>query len=55
MLFRSGRALAGSASEYGEVQLPANAEQVFSEASELAACAAQRLRDVADVADRLDS
>ncbi len=50
-----GRSLAGSASEYGEVQLPANPEQVFPEALDLAACAAQRLRDVADVADRLDS
>jgi ATP-dependent DNA helicase DinG len=50
-----GRSLAGSGGEYGEVQLPANAEQVFPEASDLAACAAQRLRDVADQADRLDS
>ena len=49
-----GRSLAGSASEYGEVQLPANAERVFPEAADLAACAAQRLRDAADMADRLN-
>jgi ATP-dependent DNA helicase DinG len=49
-----GRSLAGSASEYGEVQLPADAAEAFSEAADLAARAAQRLQGVAEMAERLD-
>ncbi len=50
-----GRSLASNTSEYGEVQLPADAAQAFPEPAALAGRAAARLRDVADLAERLDS
>jgi Rad3-related DNA helicase len=48
-----GRCLAGSASEYGEVQLPAYPDRVFPEAAELARVAADRITSAADAADRI--
>ncbi len=50
-----GRSLASNTSEYGEVQLPADAARAFPEPAALAGRAAARLRDVADLAERLDS
>ncbi len=48
-----GRALSVRASEYGEVQLPVDAEQVFRDAAALAHSAAARLEAVAAAAERL--
>jgi len=50
-----GRSLADRASEFGEVQLPAYAEEVVPEAARLAESAARRLEAVADAADELDA
>jgi len=50
-----GRLLAGSASEYGEVQLPAHATEAFPEVAVLAETAASRLEMVARAADALDA
>jgi len=50
-----GRSLGDRASEFGEVQLPAYAEKIFPEAAELAQSIAQRLADIADMADDLDA
>jgi Rad3-related DNA helicase len=50
-----GRLLAGVASEYGEVQLPARAAEAFPEVAELAATAADRLAVVARAAEELDA
>ena len=44
-----GRALADRASEFGEVQLPADADRLFPEAADLAKTAAERLDQVASV------
>ncbi|MCZ6463313.1 MAG: exonuclease domain-containing protein, partial [Proteobacteria bacterium] len=49
-----GSQLAGRISEYGEVQLPANADRIFPEAAELADVAAGRIEQVADQAEALD-
>jgi Rad3-related DNA helicase len=48
-----GRCLAGRASEYGEVQLPAYPDRVFPDAAELARVAADRITSAADAADRI--
>ncbi len=48
-----GRSLSRRASEYGEVQLPANADSAHPDAAELAARAAERLEEVAEQAARL--
>ncbi len=49
-----GRSLSKHASEYGEVQLPSNADSVHPDAAQLAARAAERLEEVAEQAARLD-
>ncbi len=50
-----GRSLAASTSEYGEVQLPADAARAFPESAVLAGRAAARLRDVAELAEGLNA
>jgi ATP-dependent DNA helicase DinG len=50
-----GRCLTDRASEFGEVQLPAGAGELFPEAARLAESAAQRLDSVAAAADELDA
>jgi Rad3-related DNA helicase len=52
-LIALGRCLAGKASEYGEVQLPAYAQRALPQAAELAQMAAERIEAAADAADRL--
>lgn len=54
-LIALGRALADRAGEYGEVQLPRRAQELFPEAFALAERAAQRLDALAEAADGLDS
>ncbi len=46
-----GRSLVTSASEYGEVELPAGAAELFPEAAALCETAAQRLVELADAAE----
>lgn len=49
-----GSSLGERASEYGEFQLPANADRIFPETAELADVAARRIETVADQAEALD-